>query len=219
MNHYFKANNVLPLVAVLFATNLLAQSKVVATQTDDKFAQTTVVYKNEGGIDAEVLAQLEGSYGISDVVRIAVGTPQPKSVTVPLTAPVHAFIVPTTPAVLVNDLLTRHLVASDDIAVVLADSRSTTAAETLAFTPPVNNLLADVTSVHTLPDNNSFSPQYQENVRVVTTSTFAKTYKTTPKVTTSKSVKKSRTAVKKSTPAQVKKFRKKGKQRYGCFRF
>jgi hypothetical protein len=64
---------------VLFLNVLQAQTPaVVATTTDESFASTTVIYKTKSATDSEILTALEGDFGMSDVVRIAVAPPKPK---------------------------------------------------------------------------------------------------------------------------------------------
>jgi hypothetical protein len=63
----------------LFLNLLQAQTPaVVATTTDESFASTTVIYKTKSATDSEILTALEGDFGMSDVVRIAVAPPKPK---------------------------------------------------------------------------------------------------------------------------------------------
>ena len=64
----------------LVATMTFAQTPVPAikgTKTDNNYANTTEVSKVKGSSDAQVLAEIEGDYGIGDVVRIVITTPKP----------------------------------------------------------------------------------------------------------------------------------------------
>jgi outer membrane protein OmpA-like peptidoglycan-associated protein len=73
MNAILNLKNHLALVAVFAATALTAQNQIQYTQTDEKHGNTTVVYtKDTNYNDMDILAQLDDSYGVGDVVRIAV---------------------------------------------------------------------------------------------------------------------------------------------------
>jgi hypothetical protein len=50
---------------------------VKGTKTDNNYANTTEINKTKGSSDAQVLAEIEGDYGIGDVVRIVITTPKP----------------------------------------------------------------------------------------------------------------------------------------------
>ncbi len=55
--------------------NALAQSPVESTHVDEKYAYTTVVYKNTAATDKDVLSSLENSFSIGDVVRVTLAPP------------------------------------------------------------------------------------------------------------------------------------------------
>jgi hypothetical protein len=65
----------------LVATMTFAQTPVPpaikGTKTDNSYANTTEVSKTKGASDAQVLSEIEGDYGIGDVVRIVITTPKP----------------------------------------------------------------------------------------------------------------------------------------------
>ncbi|HND87826.1 MAG TPA: hypothetical protein PK971_05845 [Saprospiraceae bacterium] len=65
--------------------SVLPAQNVKEVVTDEKYANTTIVYKHENSTatDAEILSQLNGSYGMGDVVRIAVAPPKPAPIAVP----------------------------------------------------------------------------------------------------------------------------------------
>ncbi|NJN34183.1 MAG: hypothetical protein HC817_07965 [Saprospiraceae bacterium] len=50
---------------------------VKGTKVDDKFANTTQVYRGEKASDLNILSQIEGDYGLGDVVKIT-DAPPPK---------------------------------------------------------------------------------------------------------------------------------------------
>jgi len=64
--------------SLLFAATVAsAQNEIQSTQTDEKYGNTTVIYtKGKPANDAAILAQLDDSYGIGDVIRITEAVPQ-----------------------------------------------------------------------------------------------------------------------------------------------
>ena len=77
MNNRSNFKNLFALALLFTATAVSAQNKIHSTQTDEKHGNTTVVYtKDTNYNDADILAQLDDSYGIGDVVRIAVAEPK-----------------------------------------------------------------------------------------------------------------------------------------------
>lgn len=90
-------------LSLLFAaTALTAQNEIHSTATDVKYGNTTVVYaKSTNYNDQAILSQLDDTYGVGDVVRIAVAQPNQPA----------------------NDML-----ASDDPAVMFAAAKQTPAA-------------------------------------------------------------------------------------------
>jgi len=83
MNISLKFNPQLIIAAALtLATATLSAQNIKETVTDEKYANTTIVYKKGNANDAEILGQLNGSYGMSDVVRIAVAPPKPTAIPV-----------------------------------------------------------------------------------------------------------------------------------------
>ena len=59
------------------AASLNAQSPIKGAATDEKFANTTVVYKESNATDLDVLSRMDNSIGMGDVVRITVAPPKP----------------------------------------------------------------------------------------------------------------------------------------------
>lgn len=73
MNTILNLKNRFTLLFVFAAAALMAQNEIQYTQTDEKHGNTTVVYtKDTNYKDMDILAQLDDSYGVGDVVRIAV---------------------------------------------------------------------------------------------------------------------------------------------------
>ncbi len=67
------------LVPISLVTTLtFAQAPAIkGAKTDNNYANTTEINKTKGASDAQVLAEIEGDYGIGDVVRIVITTPKP----------------------------------------------------------------------------------------------------------------------------------------------
>ncbi|MBL7828801.1 MAG: hypothetical protein JNJ57_19350 [Saprospiraceae bacterium] len=61
------------LIALAFGLN----AQVKSTQTDEKYANTTVVYKDKAANDQDVLNTLGSEYGMGDVIRVTVAPPKP----------------------------------------------------------------------------------------------------------------------------------------------
>lgn len=82
MNNLFKIQtSALPLAIVAMMGTLNAQTtKPLETSTDEKYSNTTIVYRNDkNASDAVILAQIEKEYGMGDVVRIAEAPPKAKA--------------------------------------------------------------------------------------------------------------------------------------------
>lgn len=76
MNAILNFKNTLALTFLFAATALTAQNEIHSTATDYKYGNTTVVYtKSSNYNDQAILSQLDNSYGVGDVVRIAVAQP------------------------------------------------------------------------------------------------------------------------------------------------
>jgi hypothetical protein len=79
---FFKHIGLGLLLASGFST--MAQKTIVTdTKTDQTYANTTQVFKSEKATDSQVLAEIDGNFGIGDVVRIAVAPPPTKTVPPP----------------------------------------------------------------------------------------------------------------------------------------
>jgi hypothetical protein len=72
----------------LVTTLTFAQAPAIkGAKTDNNYANTTEINKTKGASDAQVLSEIEGDYGLGDVVRIVITTPKP--VTEPLSNSGH----------------------------------------------------------------------------------------------------------------------------------
>ncbi len=77
MNAILNFKNLFACSLLLSATVASAQNEIQSTRTDDKYGNTTVIYtKGKPADDMAILAQLDDSYGIGDVIRITEATPQ-----------------------------------------------------------------------------------------------------------------------------------------------
>jgi len=76
MNTILNFKNTFALPLLFAASALTAQNEIHSTATDHKFGNTTVVYTKDSNYnDNAILSQLDNSYGVGDVVRIAVAEP------------------------------------------------------------------------------------------------------------------------------------------------
>lgn len=196
--------------AFVLAANFSAQAQkpVESTHVDEKYAYTTVVYKNTAATDKDVLTSLENDFSVGDVVRVTLAPP-PAPVAAPIApAPVYADLskgedtwLPSSnkPAENLTAATTPKIerrgpinVVSDDPAPVAEPVVSNLAPKTVAVAPVA------------APDN---APKASNTTLKAKSTTTAKAHK---------SVKKS---TKKSGPKMKLKNRKHGKQRYACPKF
>lgn len=68
----------------------LAQNPVESTHVDEKYAYTTVVYKNKAANDQEVLSSIESEFGIGDVIRVTLAPPTSPISAIAASEPVYA---------------------------------------------------------------------------------------------------------------------------------
>ena len=261
MNISLKFNpQTLAATALLLAATQLSAQNIKETVTDEKYANTTIVYKKGNANDAEILGQLNGSYGMSDVVRIAVAPPKPAAIPVAkiekptATATVHSVRpnavaapkMPTTqpvaaaPAKPVASAATAKVAAAAKPAAAKPLPPAPQAIPMIEFTAPTptastltasTDVMADLAAQRKAPvaaksaATNNFEQTFTVNAA---NAEQQQTTAAAPKQTrsTAKSGKKSSkssgwfdgaSARKKSTPA--KKHKKRGGQKYGCFKF
>ncbi|MBU6341113.1 MAG: hypothetical protein KGS48_06425 [Bacteroidetes bacterium] len=194
-----KLKNGLGLAIVLAAHNLLpAQNLIKGSNTDRKFANTTIVYRDSTVSDAAILNQLNNSnLGVGDVVRITTAPPVAKPVArvaVKKAAPVLP-LANAAPAI-----RNEPLASTDNVGSLL----------TGPALPPINSRK---TQLETAP---RIVPAMVENDRgenkKVLANTTAKSNKT---VHVAKSARSNKAA--KRTAARGQKRHK--KQHYGCYQF
>jgi hypothetical protein len=67
-------------ILLMYSGSISAQTtvSVVTTQTDKNFANTTEIYKMGAASDTQVLAEIDGNFGLGDVVRITIAPPKPE---------------------------------------------------------------------------------------------------------------------------------------------
>lgn len=76
MNTILNFKNSFALPLLFAASALTAQNEIHSTATDYKYGNTTVVYAKDSNYNDEaILSQLGNSYGVGDVVRITVASP------------------------------------------------------------------------------------------------------------------------------------------------
>jgi hypothetical protein len=71
-------NIIITAALALSQTALQAQQhKAVESVVDERYGNTTIVYKDKNTTDEDLLRQLEGNFGMGDVVRITEAPPKP----------------------------------------------------------------------------------------------------------------------------------------------
>lgn len=76
MNTILNFKNTFALPLLFTATAMTAQNEIHSTATDYKYGNTTVVYTKDSNYnDKAILSQLDNTYGVGDVVRITVASP------------------------------------------------------------------------------------------------------------------------------------------------
>lgn len=234
-----KSFHSIALALTLSAASLQAQSPVVAGSiTDEKFANTTIVFKKDSNAnDAQVLSALESDMGIGDVVRITVAPPKPTvkaASALPAntsSSPVRSIsakpastddlVAGTDPSFLFSEktrattpvLTTRSARMDKDFVAVPAIAVNIPAATPVPTTKKAEPVAAPVPVMASAPQKKNVekSAVSTESAKRVKSSASAKTSKS--------SYRKSKKSNGLGGLFSDKKYRKKGKQRYGCFKF
>jgi len=225
----FSKSFAIPAAFVLAANiNVQAQNPVESTHIDEKYAYTTVVYKNTAATDKDVLSSLEKDFSIGDVVRVTIAPPPaPIAASEPvyadknkgedawmpgsakpaqnLTASANLTAIPKTS---INTVATSPKPAN--IADKTAAPKPVIVAKTVVETAPEQNR-----AVADLPDQG----QKAEASAVPTTSSTGTNLKSSTSGKSAKAHKSSKKSDKKSTQKKKLKNRKQGKQRYACPKF
>jgi hypothetical protein len=218
MNFYMKQHNFwLSLAIAMAANSMSAQNIIKGAGTDEKFANTTVVYKDSATNDQAILAQLNDSnLGIGDVVRITT-PPPPAKIAAPITVKKAAVIntANNSPKVLPKPVVAQtnvNLVASTDNPSLMLAS-----IQTKGNTPdPVRSTNTRKVVVPRITP--ALVENDRETTRTITTKTVAKSAKSGKSVRSEKSARKSN----KSSAAHrttARKYKPRGKQQYGCYHF
>ncbi|MFN0176857.1 MAG: hypothetical protein ACKVU0_19605, partial [Saprospiraceae bacterium] len=205
-----------------------AQNPVESTHIDEKYAYTTVVYKNTAATDKDVLSSLEKDFGIGDVVRVTLAPPptpiaasepvyadkrKGEDVWMPgstkavqnLTASANFTAAPKTS---INSIATAPKPAQ--IAAKVAAPKPVIVAKTIAATVPEEGK-----TVTAVPDQGQ-----KENASALpTTSSTGTKIKSSASGKSAKAHKSSRKSDKKGSQKKKLKNRKQGKQRYSCPKF
>jgi|GEM_PF-1604251 len=144
-------------------SNLNAQ-KPIDSHTDERYGNTTVVYKDTNLNDAALLAQLEKDFSMGDVVRITVAPPkpQPAPAVAPKTTPLAisgAAKPVTTPAIATQPV--PSVVASKGATVAVAQKVKPIATKKVA---PVGKApVKAATPVHTVTPEPAIAPAPKVN--------------------------------------------------------
>lgn len=227
MIFYMKQLNFwLSLAIAMAANSTSAQNVIKGAGTDDKFANTTVVFKDSATTDQAVLDQLNDSnLGIGDVVRIT--TPPPKQkvaapIAVKKAAPVNApTIYPPKPA---TNNTSGLLASTDNPALMLATINERPQPIQAANTPrPVRTTRTVVVPRITpsLVENDRETTQTITSESVSTNGKHLNTSKTLKTGKSGRTVKSVRKGGKKTAAhrTMARKYKARGKQRYDCYHF
>lgn len=218
MNTLLKFNKhrmALPAMMLVATFAASAQNPVESTHIDEKYAYTTVVYKNKAANDHEVLTALESEFSIGDVVRVTLAPPPAAPVT-PIAAsePVYADKNKGEDTWLPESTATAPAMAAAKSEMPSVQKLSTESLASKAAYLPVLRQSAPTPAAPALKN-----AETEKEAVLVTAEYPAVKEKTTVKATKSgkgKSVKKSG---KKSGQKLKLKNRKRGKQGYACPRF
>lgn len=206
--------------AIVFAAHFsaTAQSPVESTHIDEKYAYTTVVYKNKAANDQEVLTMLESDFSIGDVVRVTLAPPPaPPSAPIAASEPVYADKSKGEDTWMPSiENTSATLTAAADM---LPNTSKSIVVETVALPISAATISSKPT---TTPTRNTAQFQTIENAQVVqatpavnkTANTMAKSSKTKA----GKTAKADKSSRKKFATPKFKP-RKKGKQGYACPKF
>jgi len=211
----------LSLAIAMAANSMSAQNIIKGAGTDEKFANTTVVYKDSATNDQAILAQLNDSnLGIGDVVRIT--TPPPPVKTAAPVAVKKAAVINTannSPKVMPKPVVAQtnvNLVASTDNPSLMMASLDNRTQITGNTPDPVRSTSTRKVVVPRITP--ALVENDRETTRTITTKTAAKSAKSGKSVRSEKSARKSN----KSSAAHrttARKYKPRGKQQYGCYHF
>jgi hypothetical protein len=195
----------IPAAFVLAANfNAQAQKPVESTHVDEKYAYTTVVYKNTAATDKDVLTSLENDFSVGDVVRVTLAPP-PTAPTAP--EPVYADLSKGEDTWLPEkNIVVENLTATTSPKIERRGPINVVEPNPAPIAEPISNLAPKTETV--APVTASENAPKASNTTVNTQSaTSAKAHK---------SVKKS---ARKGGPKMKLKNRRPGKQRYACPKF
>jgi len=216
--------------AIVLAANFTAQAQnpVESTHIDEKYAYTTVVYKNTAATDKDVLSSLEKDFSIGDVVRVTLAPPP-----APIAAsePVYAdkskgedAWMPNSAKSVGNMTAASNLTATPktSISTIATSPKPAKIADNTAAPNPIV-VVKTVEAPAPEPSKNiaSFPVQGQKvaATAVPATSNTGTNLKSSTSGKSAKAHKSSKKADKKSGQKKKLKNRKHGKQRYACPKF
>lgn len=207
------------LFSTLLFTVIGLNAQIESTHTDEKFGYTTVVYKDKAATDKEVLAALESSIGMGDVIRVT--TAPPKAAKVPVadkskgedlwlkTKPVANNL--TASASPINTVPAKATVLPRKAAPAPAPTSVVATTAPVAANPVVKKVVSAPAPVVT--------PALQNTTKTVAAAPRVIKAKSSVKAKTTKSSKKTVKKAHRKSGSFKPKNRKKGKQQYGCPKF
>jgi hypothetical protein len=207
--------SLLLLLFVAFTAQLKAQIK--GSVTDEKYGNTTVIYKDSNANDAQVLAQLEASMGMGDVVRITLAPPKPQVKAADKLSSPKPVVAPSAKAptfISGTDVRATESIPVPKAVVIKVDtqhSRPVTASTERVAAAPVQ--------VAVVQEKNAVVPQGGKNVTIGKTNSGKTLHSATKSSKTGKLYKHKR---KKSLSFRLFDkpiFKKKSKSKYGCYKF
>ena len=205
------------LFSTLLFTVLGLNAQIESTHTDEKFGYTTVVYKDKAATDKEVLAALESSIGMGDVIRVT--TAPPKVAVVPVADKSKGEDLWLKAKPVVNNLTASASPINKVPAKAALLPRKAAPAPTpvvapaapLATNPVVKKVVSAPTPV--------VAPALQNTTETVAAAPRVIKAKSSVKAKTTKSSKKTVKKAHRKSGSFKPKNRKKGKQQYGCPKF
>jgi hypothetical protein len=218
--------NKLSLCALLFhSTPMTAQqTKTVVTdsKTDKQYANTTEIYKSDKASDSQVLAEIDGNFGIGDVVRIAIAPP--KTTPVPVAKP-------TTVSTTKAPNLVVYTPVSTNLPIIQAKSTipSVQLDEPKMVSTPVVNQVKSPIAENTTDIVTSVTSEKKEDLNTVKRDENPAVVKTNRAMKSGNSVKSAK-STKSSSRKSIslfnnfsfsfsKRVKAKGGKKYGCYRF
>ena len=225
---YFFFNRKSLLFTTLVATTFGLNAQITSTHTDDKYNYTTVVYKDKAATDKEVLAALDNSIGMGDVIRVTVAPPKPAAAPtidrskgedtwLKAAPPINALFAANTPA---NQIMEEKKVAAKTKVAPVSIAKPVATAKAAPSAKPVASATNSAVKKAAAPAPTAVAAAPVNTTETVAAAPVNLKTKSSVSAKTSKSANKSlKKNVRKKSGSYKVKNRKKGKQRYGCPKF